>query len=58
MTRGSSRKTEAVMAGSEVKLIPGDGVSYDQGVVHEVRNTGVTPAVTLESRLNPITPAS
>lgn len=58
VTWGTSHKTEGVAAGSEVKLMPGDEVSYDQGVVHDVRNIGVTPAVTLESRLNPGTPST
>lgn len=58
VTWGTSLKTEGLPAGSEVKLMPGDEVSYDQGVVHEVRNIGVTPAITLESRLNPRAPAT
>lgn len=57
VTWGSSGKTEPIMAGSEEKLMPGDEVSYDQGVVHDVRNIGVTSAVTFEARLNPATPA-
>lgn len=57
VTWGSTGKAEPVMAGSEVKLMPGDEVSYDQGVVHEVRNIGVTNAITIEARLNPATPA-
>lgn len=57
VTWGSAGKAEQVMAGSEVKLMPGDEVSYDQGVVHEVRNIGVTDAITIEARLNPATPS-
>lgn len=57
VTWGSSAKTEPIVAGSEEKLMPGDEVSSDQGVIHEVRNIGATPAVTIEARLNPAAPA-
>ncbi|HEU0113045.1 MAG TPA: cupin domain-containing protein [Thermomicrobiales bacterium] len=42
-----------IEAGAKAELSQGDAVFYDQGVVHEVSNSGSAPAVTLESRLNP-----
>lgn len=45
---------EMIAAGSDSMLQTGDAVFYDQGVVHQVVNTGSEPAVTLESRLNPV----
>ncbi|HET7094923.1 MAG TPA: cupin domain-containing protein [Thermomicrobiales bacterium] len=42
-----------IAAGAKVELYQGDAVFYDQGVVHEVTNSGSDAAVTFESRLNP-----
>jgi quercetin dioxygenase-like cupin family protein len=53
VTRAGSTKSETIAAGSEATLQTGDSVSYDQGVVHDVRNDGADQAVTLEARLNP-----
>lgn len=58
VTRAGSTTEETVNTGEEVTLDTGDEVSYDQGVVHDVYNEGSVPAVTLESRLNPSTPAA
>lgn len=44
---------ESLAVGTEAQLHAGDAVSYDQGVVHTVRNAGTDQAVTLEARLNP-----
>jgi quercetin dioxygenase-like cupin family protein len=44
---------EPLAAGSKVTLNTGDAVFYDEGVVHQFRNPGTEPAVTLEARLNP-----
>ncbi len=48
---GTPGPTEAVVAGTEAILTPGDAVFYDEGVVHVVRNTGDGVAVTVEARL-------
>ena len=48
---GTPGPTEAVVAGTEVILTPGDALFYDEGVVHVVRNTGDGVAVTVEARL-------
>lgn len=53
--RAGSTATDPVAAGSTVTLNVGDEVSYDQGVIHGVRNGGTVPAITLEARLNPRT---
>lgn len=58
VTRAGSTTTETIAAGSEATLAQGDEVSYDQGVVHDVYNGGSVPAVTLEARLNPSSPAA
>jgi mannose-6-phosphate isomerase-like protein (cupin superfamily) len=58
VTRAGATTQESVTAGNEVTLNQGDEVSYDQGVVHDVYNEGSVPAVTLEARLNPPTPAA
>lgn len=58
VTRAGATTTETVAAGKEESLNQGDEVSYDQGVVHDVYNEGTVPAVTLEARLNPSTPAA
>jgi quercetin dioxygenase-like cupin family protein len=58
VTRAGSTATEAVSANSSVTLNMGDSVSYDQGVIHDVKNAGTTAAVTLEARLNPPTAAT
>ncbi|MDP9356809.1 MAG: cupredoxin domain-containing protein [Chloroflexota bacterium] len=48
---GTPGPTEAVVAGTEAILTPGDALFYDEGVVHVVRNTGDGVAVTVEARL-------
>lgn len=48
---GSPGPTEAVAAGTEAILNPGDTVFYDEGVVHVVRNAGDGVAKTVEARL-------
>jgi quercetin dioxygenase-like cupin family protein len=53
VTRAGGTGGETIAAGSESTLQAGDSVFYDQGVVHDVRNDGTDPAVTLEARLNP-----
>jgi quercetin dioxygenase-like cupin family protein len=53
LTRHGSTTSESVASGDTVDLGEGDAVFYDQGVVHDVANTAVDPAVTLESRFNP-----
>lgn len=58
VTRAGSTATEPVSANSSVTLNLGDSVSYDQGVVHDVKNAGSTTAVTLEARLNPTAAAT
>ncbi len=54
---GSPGPTEAVAAGTEAILNPGDTVFYDEGVVHVVRNVGDGVAKTVEARL-PLTEGS
>lgn len=58
VTRAGTSDQEAVPAGSETTLNAGDAVFYDQGVIHQVVNSGTEPAVTLESRLNPVDSAT
>jgi quercetin dioxygenase-like cupin family protein len=53
LTRAGASTQETIAAGAEATLQTGDFVFYDQGVVHDVRNDGTDPAVTLEARLNP-----
>ena len=48
---GTPGPAEAIVAGTEVILAPGDALFYDEGVVHVVRNTGDGVAVTVEARL-------
>lgn len=53
VTHAGSKTADEVAAGTQVTLAAGDVVTYDQGVVHDVINESTSPAVTLESRLNP-----
>lgn len=53
VTRAGASSAEPLAAGSKVTLEIGDSVFYDEGVVHQFRNTGTETAVTLEARLNP-----
>jgi quercetin dioxygenase-like cupin family protein len=53
LTRAGATTQESLAAGSETELYAGDFVFYDQGVVHQVKNDGTEPAVTIEARLNP-----
>jgi quercetin dioxygenase-like cupin family protein len=53
LTRAGAATQETLAAGSETELYSGDFVFYDEGVVHQIRNDGTEPAVTLEARLNP-----
>lgn len=58
VTKSGSTTAETVSAGSSVELNAGDVATYDQGVVHGVKNDGTETAVTLESRLNPAAAAT
>ncbi len=58
VTHKGGTAAETISAGANVTLNAGDVVTYDQGVVHDVRNDGTEPAVTLESRLNPTAAAT
>lgn len=59
LTRAGTTTQQTLAVGSKTDLYPGDSLFYDQGVVHELRNEGTEPAVTIEARLNPsATPAA
>ncbi len=54
VTRAGAAEPELAGEGDMVTVGEGDALFYDEGVVHQVVNRGTDPAVTLESRLNPI----
>lgn len=58
VTRSGSTAEELLAAGAKTTLKAGDAVTYDEGVIHEVIDSGTGPAVTLESRLNPTAAAT
>jgi len=53
VTPAHAAHATTLTTGNAVTLNAGDEVSYDAGVIHDVRNAGTVPAITLESRLNP-----
>lgn len=58
VTKSGSTAAQTLAAGNSVQLSAGDAVTYDQGVVHDVKNTGTETAVTIEARLNPTAAAT
>jgi mannose-6-phosphate isomerase-like protein (cupin superfamily) len=57
-TPAGSTETQPILPGQSMTVYAGDTVTYDEGVVHDLKNDSSDEAVTLEARLNPIeTPA-
>ncbi len=60
-TPAGSTETQPILPGQSMTVSAGDTVTYDEGVIHDLRNESSETAVTIEARLNPVaapTPAA
>ncbi len=60
-TPAGSTEAQPILPGQSITVYAGDTVTYDEGVIHDLKNESSETAVTIEARLNPIetpTPAA